>query len=78
MGKMACNYRFPPYTKFPANSVITVWANDSKEYANTTNSAAEFVCTDIGKWGCSPEFTTILCKPNGQVSFTSKREGSGV
>lgn len=68
MGKMVWHFRFPPFTKFPANSIITVWANGSKEYFSSSVSELNFVCTeDITKWGCGPEFTTILCKPNGQV-----------
>jgi hypothetical protein len=65
-GKMACYFRVPQYTKFLPNTVITVWASGSKEYADVS-SDTEFVCDDIEKWGCGPEFTTILCKPNGQV-----------
>ena len=66
VGKMVYHFRFPQYTKFPANGVITVWANGSKEYA-TADSDVEFINEDVEKWGSGPEYTTILCKPNGQV-----------
>ena len=58
-------YRFPPRTKFPPNSTITVYAgcNDHKLH----NPPQDFVWKEQQKWGTGPECTTILCRPNGQV-----------
>ena len=61
-------YRFPPRTKFPDCSSITVWAGMTDPLDH--QPPRDYVWTEQQKWGTGPECTTILCKPNGQVSFT--------
>ena len=67
-------YRFPPRTKFPDSSTITVWSGmtDSLEH----QPPKDYVWAEQQKWGTGPECTTILCKPNGQVSCDIDNIGS--
>uniref|UniRef100_A0A8W8N6E0 LTD domain-containing protein n=1 Tax=Magallana gigas TaxID=29159 RepID=A0A8W8N6E0_MAGGI len=58
-------YRFPPRTKFPANSTLTVWAGSNDPILHQPPS--DYVWKEQQKWGTGPECTTILCKPNGQA-----------
>ena len=58
-------YRFPPRTKFPDSSTITVWAGSVDPLDH--QPPKDYVWTEQQKWGTGPECTTILCKPNGQV-----------
>ncbi|GFR81685.1 intermediate filament tail domain-containing protein 1 [Elysia marginata] len=63
-------FRFPPRTKFAADSTITVWAamNDPKLHQPPT----DFFWREQQKWGTGPECTTILCRANGQaVAWTT-------
>lgn len=62
-------FRFPPRTKFAEESTITIWSGskDLKEH----QPPKDFVWKEQQKWGTGPECTTILCKPNGQVSYNS-------
>lgn len=61
-------YRFPPRTKFPGNSTLTVWAGSNDPILHQPPS--DYVWKEQQKWGTGPECTTILCKPNGQVCYT--------
>lgn len=63
-------YRFPPRTKFSNNSTITVWSGSAEAIVHQPPS--DFVWKEQQKWGTGPECTTILCKPNGQVSTFSR------
>ncbi|XP_078333250.1 lamin-B2.L-like isoform X7 [Crassostrea virginica] len=58
-------YRFPPRTKFPGNSTLTVWAGSNDPILHQPPS--DYVWKEQQKWGTGPECTTILCKPNGQA-----------
>jgi hypothetical protein len=64
-------FRFPPRTKFADESTITIWSGsqDPKEH----QPPKDFVWKEQQKWGTGPECTTILCKPNGQVSTVCLR-----
>lgn len=59
-------FRFPPRTKFPQNSIITIWAAscDNDVFHEPPNN---YIWDAQVKWGVGPEYTTILCKPNGQA-----------
>lgn len=59
-------FRFPPRTKFPRNSIITVWAAECDNDV-FHDPPSNYVWDAQVKWGVGPEFTTILCKPNGQA-----------
>ncbi|XP_046364909.2 lamin-B2-like isoform X3 [Haliotis rufescens] len=58
-------YRFPPRTKFPSNSTITVWSGMNDPILHQPPS--DFVWKEQQKWGTGPECTSILCRPNGQA-----------
>ncbi|XP_052799852.1 uncharacterized protein LOC128231279 isoform X3 [Mya arenaria] len=58
-------YRFPPRTKFPAESTMTVWSGSQDPVEH--QPPKDFVWREQHKWGTGPECTTILCKPNGQA-----------
>ena len=65
-------YRFPKRAKFTGNNTITVWSgtNDAMLHQPPT----DYVWKEQQKWGTGPECTTILCKPNGQVSRATKSD----
>ena len=43
------------------------------------NPPTDFLWREQNKWGTGPECTSILCKPNGQVSYSVKESfGRGV
>ncbi|XP_052240589.1 uncharacterized protein LOC127851093 isoform X4 [Dreissena polymorpha] len=58
-------FRFPPRTKFPEESTITVWSGSQDPVEH--QPPRDFVWREQHKWGTGPECTTILCKPNGQA-----------
>ncbi|KAL5007318.1 hypothetical protein ScPMuIL_016124 [Solemya velum] len=58
-------YRFPPRTKFSANTTLTVWSGSNDPLLH--QPPLDFVWKEQKKWGTGPECTTILCKPNGQA-----------
>ncbi|KAL4224796.1 Intermediate filament tail domain-containing protein [Mactra antiquata] len=58
-------FRFPPRTKFAAESTITVWSGSQDPIEH--QPPKDFVWKEQQKWGTGPECTTILCKPNGQA-----------
>ncbi|RUS86141.1 hypothetical protein EGW08_006089, partial [Elysia chlorotica] len=63
-------FRFPPRTKFAADSTITVWAAMNDPHLH--NPPTHFFWREQQKWGTGPECTTILCRANGQaVAWTT-------
>ncbi|KAK3749853.1 hypothetical protein RRG08_066167 [Elysia crispata] len=63
-------FRFPPRTKFAADSTITVWAAMNDPHLH--NPPTDFFWREQQKWGTGPECTTILCRANGQaVAWTT-------
>ncbi len=65
-GSPVAMYRFPPRLRFTANTVVTVWSGTHDLLLH--QPPTDFVFQEQHKWGTGPECTTILCKPNGQVS----------
>lgn len=65
-GSPVAVYRFPPRITFTPKSYITVYSgcNDPILHQPPT----QFVWKEQERWGTGPECTTLLCKPNGQVS----------
>ena len=65
-GNPVAVFRFPPKTSFASKGYITVYSgcNDTILHQPPT----QFVWSGQERWGTGPECTTILCKPNGQVS----------
>ncbi|XP_054552325.1 lamin tail domain-containing protein 1 isoform X2 [Talpa occidentalis] len=63
-GQRVAMYRFLPNIIMPANSTVTVWAAASEaEHKPPSN----FLWKELNKFGTSPNYTTILCKPNGEA-----------
>ncbi|XP_012588248.1 PREDICTED: lamin tail domain-containing protein 1 [Condylura cristata] len=63
-GQRVAVYRFLPNIIMPANSTVTVWAAASEaEHQPPSN----FLWKELNKFGTSPNYTTILCKPNGEA-----------
>ena len=58
-------FRFPPRTKFPLESTMTIWSGSQDAIEH--QPPKDWVWKEQHKWGTGPECTTILCKPNGQV-----------
>ncbi|XP_051890132.1 uncharacterized protein LOC127580585 [Pristis pectinata] len=57
-------YRFPPRTRVSAGSCVTVWAANARV---PHNPPKDFLWKECNKLATGPEYTTILCKPNGQA-----------
>ena len=60
-------FRFPPRTKFPLESTMTIWSGSQDAIEH--QPPKDWVWKEQHKWGTGPECTTILCKPNGQVHW---------
>ena len=58
-------FRFPKSVKLAPGNTITVWARTDEVSQQPPQT---FVWNEQEKWGTGPECTTILAKPNGQVT----------
>ncbi|KAF5912568.1 hypothetical protein HPG69_004240, partial [Diceros bicornis minor] len=64
-GQVISLYRFLPNIILQANSTVTVWAAASEA---KHQPPSDFLWKEQNKFTTSPNCTTILCKPNGEVS----------
>ncbi len=58
-------YFFPNNLQIPAGHTVTVWSRTDEVQHCPPHT---FVFKEQDKWGTGPECTTVLAKPNGQVS----------
>ncbi|XP_072097915.1 uncharacterized protein [Mobula birostris] len=73
-GQPVTIYRFPPRTRVNAGACVTVWAADARV---PHNPPKDFLWKECNKFASGPDYTTILCKPNGQaVTWFTPAPGS--
>lgn len=59
-------FRFPKSVKLAPGRIITIWCNNDEVEQQPPHT---FVWKQQSKWSTGPECTTVLAKPNGQVSL---------
>ncbi|XP_061438225.1 lamin tail domain-containing protein 1 isoform X2 [Rhineura floridana] len=57
-------FKFPPAIRMKANSLVTIWAAESKK---PHKPPTEYLWKDLDKFQPGPECTTILCNSTGQA-----------